>query len=352
MPANVLIVEPTRTFSRLLATFCQPLSQPTARLEIHRGLATALACAEQPPPFDVITVASQLDDGDGITLIYALRALSHLTTKPILFLTSDDNPETARTALMAGATEVFQKSETVAIEQAIRTAIQEKTLPVLFTGRALVVEDTQALAALLISICAELGLAADSVASAEAGFQIFQENNYQLAVIDIILAGLHSGIDLVRNIRRLPDNRARLPILATSSYNDPARRIELLRCGADDFIAKPWVEDEIVWRIRNLLQRASWEPGGQPQTPLAMDDVQLMLRQHYRLSSREAEISSAIVRGHSDKKIAAELGISFWTVRTHINHIFSKTGAFNRANLAARVAALRDGNRPAPPISA
>ncbi|MGH9086688.1 MAG: response regulator transcription factor [Acidimicrobiales bacterium] len=55
------------------------------------------------------------------------------------------------------------------------------------------------------------------------------------------------------------------------------------------------------------------------------------------LTRREAEILSMITRGMSNPDIAEQLYLSINTVKSHINRIFSKTGAFDR-NAAARYA--------------
>jgi DNA-binding CsgD family transcriptional regulator len=52
------------------------------------------------------------------------------------------------------------------------------------------------------------------------------------------------------------------------------------------------------------------------------------------LSKREVEVLRLIAAGWSNQKIADELFISRWTVIRHVTHIFSKTGAHNRAEAA------------------
>jgi len=55
----------------------------------------------------------------------------------------------------------------------------------------------------------------------------------------------------------------------------------------------------------------------------------------YSLTPREQDVLGAVMRGHSTKQIAADLGISGWTVRDHIRALFAKTGVQNRTELAA-----------------
>lgn len=56
------------------------------------------------------------------------------------------------------------------------------------------------------------------------------------------------------------------------------------------------------------------------------------------LTARETEIARLVARGCIDKEIAGVLGISFSTVRTHINRCFEKLGCSNRAELSSRFA--------------
>jgi DNA-binding CsgD family transcriptional regulator len=60
------------------------------------------------------------------------------------------------------------------------------------------------------------------------------------------------------------------------------------------------------------------------------------------LSPREREIALLIARGLPNKAIGAVLGISTWTVATHLRRMFAKTGVTSRA---AMVAALADAGQ-------
>jgi PAS domain S-box-containing protein len=60
-----------------------------------------------------------------------------------------------------------------------------------------------------------------------------------------------------------------------------------------------------------------------------------------RLTSREREVVRLVALGSSTRRIAADLGLSFETVRTHVRNAMAKTGAHTRAQLVALV--LADG---------
>jgi DNA-binding CsgD family transcriptional regulator len=59
------------------------------------------------------------------------------------------------------------------------------------------------------------------------------------------------------------------------------------------------------------------------------------------LTAREIQIAALVVRGLTDRSIADALGISYWTVRTHLEHMFRKLEVKNRAALVARLARAR-----------
>jgi DNA-binding NarL/FixJ family response regulator len=108
-----------------------------------------------------------------------------------------------------------------------------------------------------------------------------------------------------------------------------------LRNGVGDFISKPFAGEEFIWRVQRVMQLLAMNDGrfaavdGQKKDILRNDIEQI-------LSPREFEIFNAIVKGNSDKQIAADLKISYWTVRTHVQQVFAKTGAINRRELMAR----------------
>jgi len=57
----------------------------------------------------------------------------------------------------------------------------------------------------------------------------------------------------------------------------------------------------------------------------------------YKLSSREAEVLVLLLEGYTNKEIGEKLFISYITVRTHVSHIFEKTGTSSRIELVSKV---------------
>ncbi len=98
------------------------------------------------------------------------------------------------------------------------------------------------------------GLEVDSFSNAEQAIEAFIKNDYDLVISDIVLEGSMSGMSLVREIRRNPTDKGLTPIFAISAYNDKLRRIELYQLGINDYMVKPIIAEEFIYRVANLVQ--------------------------------------------------------------------------------------------------
>jgi DNA-binding CsgD family transcriptional regulator len=117
-----------------------------------------------------------------------------------------------------------------------------------------------------------------------------------------------------------------------------------------------------VWpaRMQSLLREAVAEASRYPQTTptdqnrgagvlceLEVDGTRYVLSRlplparAGTLSPREREIATLVARGLPSKAIALKLGISTWTVVTHLRRIFTRFGVSSRAAMVARL--LEDG---------
>lgn len=283
-------------------------------------------------PFILMIVSNEIAAGEtGLPLLQHARRQDRRATMPIAYVMAERDLELARDAFQAGATEVVLRTDDELIRHFILEAANsvQKSLQ---AGRVLLVEDENCQAEHLQEICQHQGLTVDRCISMEEGVERLHQAEYQIAIIDILLKGLNSGLTLVRHIRQLPPPRSLMPILVISGFEDAARRVEALRIGADDFLAKPFAEEEFLWRLQRICQPRTGHDAEIPKT--AIPD--LAFWQQQGLSSRESEICEALIRGLNDKQIAHDFNISFWTVRTHITKIFTKLGVLNRRELMAR----------------
>jgi PAS domain S-box-containing protein len=122
------------------------------------------------------------------------------------------------------------------------------------TARVLVVEDNRDTSALLRDLLEGEGYEVESVASGEAALDVLAEApEVELLVLDLMLPGM-SGYDVIEQLRARPE-LVTLPILVLSALSNTAARVRGLRDGADDFMTKPFLPEELIARARTLVTR-------------------------------------------------------------------------------------------------
>ena len=126
--------------------------------------------------------------------------------------------------------------------------------------RILLVDDERELADMVATILHGAGFASVDIAnsSAEALSSIAArsaspEHAYQLFVLDVMMPGM-DGFELLGRIRQLPAHTS-TPALFLTAKDEPFDRVSGLTLGADDYIAKPFLPQELVLRIAAVLRR-------------------------------------------------------------------------------------------------
>ncbi|HSE93684.1 MAG TPA: response regulator [Methylomirabilota bacterium] len=120
------------------------------------------------------------------------------------------------------------------------------------TPRVLLVEDDRDTTALLRDLLEAEGYVVDAVATGEAAFEALERTpDPDLLVLDLMLPGM-SGYDVIERLRGEPE-LGRIPILVLSALSSPSARIRGLRDGADDYMTKPFLPEELIARARTLV---------------------------------------------------------------------------------------------------
>ena len=171
---------------------------------------------------------------------------------------------------------------------------------------------------------AEDGIAATTLVAAEKP---------DVLLMDIRMP-LRDGITATREIRQLaPETR----IILLTTYDAPEQLIEGLRAGAMGYLLKDCSAEELCAAVRAVArgqvlvqaQSAAHLLAGMtvpsPSTTRKPEDSS-------GLTEREQEVLRLIARGYNNSKIARDLSVSEATVKTHVNHIFAKLGARDRAH--------------------
>lgn len=156
---------------------------------------------------------------------------------------------------------------------------------------------------------------------------------------DVVLMDLrmpHS--DGVQATRRLHEHDASIRVLVLTTYADDRSVIDALRAGARGYLTKDCGAQEICAALHRVMAgQAVIDPAVQHHlvsaiiaSPATSSDEQEP-RLPDRLTRREAEVLSLVAQGLSNAEIADRLVVSETTVKSHINHLFAKTGVRDRA---------------------
>jgi DNA-binding NarL/FixJ family response regulator len=145
-------------------------------------------------------------------------------------------------------------------------------------------------------------------------------------------------VDGVAATRRLRERDPAMNVIALTTYDDEHSVMEALRAGARGYLTKDAGAEEIRRALEAVVRgEAAIDPAvqhhlvdalatGPPATARTLPDG---------LTPREAEVLSLIAEGLSNAEIAHRLVVSEATVKSHINHLFTKIGARDRAQAVA-----------------
>ena len=94
------------------------------------------------------------------------------------------------------------------------------------------------------------GFDVDDAPTGEVGVALFGRMNADVAIVDVMLPGM-SGFETCQALRATSD----LPIVIVSARDETADVVLGLESGADDYVTKPFVPEELLARVRAHLRR-------------------------------------------------------------------------------------------------
>jgi DNA-binding NarL/FixJ family response regulator len=156
---------------------------------------------------------------------------------------------------------------------------------------------------------------------------------------DVVLMDLRMPrCDGVEATRRLLERDSNVKVLMLTTYADDRSVIDALRAGARGYLTKDAGAEEIRQALEQVTRgRAAIDPAVQHHLLDAITVAPADARPEPvpqlpdGLTPREAEVLALIARGLSNTEIADRLVVSETTVKSHVNHLFAKTGVRERA---------------------
>jgi DNA-binding NarL/FixJ family response regulator len=203
--------------------------------------------------------------------------------------------------------------------------------------RVLVADDQRVVREGLVTI---LGLLPEievvgAAADGEEAVALAVELSPEVVLMDLRMP----GCDGVEATRLIHDQAPAVDVLVLTTYADDRSLLAALRAGARGYLTKDAGADQVQEAIRAVARgEAAIDPAVQhhlvdavaagsaetitPEAPPALPDG---------LTPREAEVLGLVAEGLSNHEIATRLVVSEATVKSHINHLFTKTGVRDRA---------------------
>ena len=118
--------------------------------------------------------------------------------------------------------------------------------------KILIIEDDQEINMLLSVILAKSNLEPIMAYSGTEGLLQLENNTFDLILLDLMLPG-KNGEELIKEIRK----NSLIPIIVISAKVDIENKVKVLKMGADDYITKPFNQEEVIARVEVQLRKSS-----------------------------------------------------------------------------------------------
>ena len=184
------------------------------------------------------------------------------------------------------------------------------------------------------SLLKSVGLSVNTFPSAKKFLNHPRPDRPSCVILDVRMPGL-SGLDLQRELTKIG---ASIPIIFITGHGDVRMTVQAMKDGAVEFLTKPFREQELLDAVREAIGRDRTER----QHRAGLSELR---RRFESLTLRERDVMARVAAGFLNKQVAAELGISEITVKTHRAQVMKKMQAESLADLV-RIADQLGASRP------
>jgi two-component system response regulator FixJ len=193
-----------------------------------------------------------------------------------------------------------------------------------------VVDDDDAVRESLVFLMKSIGQKAEAYPNAQAFLDSGNSGKAGCLLLDIRMPGM-SGVELHD---RLKQAGSFLPVIFITGHGDVQMAVKAIKAGAADFVQKPFRDQELIDRIREVLEEDTQARVGKLQRAE-------ILRRIDSLTEREREVMEQVVEGKANKVVAIDLNVSQRTVEIHRANVMEKMKARSLAQLVKLVMKAR-----------
>lgn len=248
MRYKALIVEPSQLFQSILKTIMD-----TSGVECHLYSSATEALEASHGEYMFIVVSRTLDSMSGEIFLNHFRVKHGLgNAYTVQMITGDVMPNSIE-ADKAGFNLVFSKKNVELFQDVVIGVINKRTLDL--TANVLLVEDSRAIAGVISELFRSNGSTVKHIVCLSELTEIFDEHSFDLVISDYHLKDGETGDDVISHVRNHDcDVKSNTPILIVSGETNLSKRTSFLRNGANDFVLKPYDNDELIVRSSNLVR--------------------------------------------------------------------------------------------------
>ena len=182
-------------------------------------------------------------------------------------------------------------------------------------ARVHVVDDEPAVRAALVRQLRSFGIDAVAYSSAEQFLATCDFGNPGCLLLDVRLSQ-GCGFDLQAEMTR---RQVPFPIVFMTGFGTIDMSVRAMKAGAEGFLTKPFDEQQLLGTVHEAMKLAA-SRHTQRSIRASVD------ARFAGLSECEQEVFALLLQGHSNKKIAAVLGVHEMTLKVHKKHIMTKLG--------------------------
>ncbi len=207
-------------------------------------------------------------------------------------------------------------------------------------AKILLVDDSTAVAQVVVPALKQAGYMAYHAPDANKGFAVLKRERIDLLLLDIDMPGI-SGLQMLQLLKQ-DEATARIPIIMFTVHEEEKLKVQGLKGGADDYIVKPFSGPELLARVEALLRRSRDQgdlqrrmEGGKISVDLDRREVKAAGKR-VSLTAAEFDLLTILMRrkGHvltyralSDAMTDGGREVTSETLYAHVKNLRAKLGA-------------------------
>ncbi len=212
---------------------------------------SALALIRSARPSCVVIDVHLGDQFQGFELAKKLRSQSRSEQIPIIFTSADSSLDTQIGGMHAGGSLFLNKPLAAGpLLEAVRRLTEAETR---VRPRVLLLDDDRDFCSAVQGVLSRAGVDLHTVQNEAELLELLATENPALLLLDMHLHGV-SGLDICRTLRANP-RWEDLDIVLVTTENSVDLRIAAFRAGANDYVSKPIIADELVARVMSRVER-------------------------------------------------------------------------------------------------